>query len=87
MAQSPPSPDPYPDVDSRQQTALLDTTLTRIIQYAQLMKAGLHRGELDTSHADQLGQSVLLVLKKAAVLADRAERAARAVKPPVDEAA
>ena len=77
MAEAPPSPVRRPDMAWVQQTALLDTTLTRIVRYAQLLQAGLREGELDVSHADQLGQSVLLVLKKAAVIADRAEVAAR----------
>ena len=72
MAETPPS-----DIAWIQQTALLDTTLTRIIRYAQLLQAGLRAGEIDLAHADQLGQSTLVVLKKSAVIADRAEKAAR----------
>ena len=60
-----------------QQTALLDTTLTRIIRYAQLMQAGLRTGELDIAHADQLGRSVLTALREAAKVSERTEIAAR----------
>ena len=59
-----------------QQTALLDTTLTRIIRYAQLMQAGLRKGELNTAYADQLGQATLTVVKQAAVIGERADAAA-----------
>lgn len=60
-----------------QQTALLDTTLTRIIRYAQLMQADLRKDELDIAHADQLGRSVLTALREAAAISARAEDAAR----------
>ena len=63
-----------------QQTALLDTTLTRIIRYAQLMQADLRRDELDIAHADQLGRSVLTALREAAAISARAEDAARRAK-------
>ena len=70
---------PPHDIAGMQETALLDTTLTRIVRYAQLMQAGLRNGELSLASADQLGQSALIVVKKAAVIADRAEHAARSV--------
>ena len=76
MAETPPPPRPD-DIAWMQQTALLDTTLTRIIRYAQLMQAGLRQGELDIAHADQLGRSVLTALREAAALTARAEIAAR----------
>jgi hypothetical protein len=75
MAETPPAP--RPDVAWMQQTALLDTTLTRIVRYAQLMQAGLRKGEIDIAHADQLGRSVLTALREAAALTARAEIAAR----------
>ncbi len=68
------------DTTRMQQTALLDTTLTRIIRYAQLMQADLRRDELDIAHADQLGRSVLTALREAAAISARAEDAARRAK-------
>ena len=58
-------------------TALMDTTLTRIIRYAQLMKAGVRKGELDIDYAEQLGRSSLTVLREAATISAPAEVAAR----------
>ena len=68
------------DTTRMQQTALLDTTLTRIIRYAQLMQADLRKYELDIAHADQLGRSVLTALREAAAISARAEDAARRAK-------
>lgn len=75
MAETPPAP--RPDIAWMQQTALLDTTLTRIVRYAQLMQADLRNAEVNIASADQLGRSVLTVLREAAGLAARAEIAAR----------
>ena len=69
------------DVARLQQTALLDTTLSRIIRYAQLMQADLRKDELNLAYADQLGHSVLTVVREAAAIGTRAEMAARE-KPP-----
>ena len=84
MAQTPPAPRltgiAGDDIAWMQQTALLDTTLTRIIRYAQLMQAGLRKGELDIAHADQLGQAVLTVLRESASISARAEMVAKAAR-------
>jgi hypothetical protein len=78
MPQTPAASTPDPDqIAWQQQTALLDTTLTRIIRYATQMKADLGKGEINLANADQLGHAVLTTLKQAAVIADRAEAAAR----------
>ena len=65
------------DIAWAQQTALLDTTLTRIIRYAQLMQADIRKGELNLAHADQLGHATLTVIKQAAAISERTEIAAR----------
>ena len=65
------------DIAWAQQTALLDTTLTRIIRYAQLMQADIRKGELNLAYADQLGHGVLTVIKQAAAISERAEITAR----------
>lgn len=69
---------PAPDTTWVQQTALLDTTLDTIIRKAAEMQADLRNGEIDLARADQLGHATLIVLKKAAVIADRVERTAKA---------
>jgi hypothetical protein len=78
MAQTPPSSQ-LDDVTQVQQTALLRTTLIRIIRYAEQMHADLDMGHLDIAHADQLGRSVLTALREAASISARAELAARSV--------
>jgi hypothetical protein len=60
-----------------QHTALLRTTLARIIRYATQMQADLDRDELNIAHADQLGRSVLTALRESASIGARAEIAAR----------
>ncbi len=76
MAQTPPAPTAA-DIAWMQQAALLDTTLTRIVRYAQLMQSGLRKGEIDIAHADQMGRSVLTALREAAAITARAEIAAK----------
>ena len=70
-------PGPRPDTTRIQQTALLRTTLARIIRYAQQMQDDLDTGELNIAHADQLGRSVLTARREAASIGARAEIAAR----------
>jgi len=72
-----PLDDPATDIVRSQQTALLRTTLTRIIRYARQMQADLDTGELNIAHADQLGHSVLTVLKEASSICARIELASR----------
>ena len=62
-----------------QHTALLRTTLARIIRYAEQMQADLRADELNLAHADQLGQAVLTALRESASICARAEVAARSV--------
>ena len=69
----------YPDVTQFQQTALLRTTLARIVRYAQQMEDDLDDGNVNLAHADQLGRSVLTALREAASISARAEHAARFV--------
>jgi hypothetical protein len=76
MPQTPAAPRPD-DIAWMQQTALLDTTLTRIIRYATQMQADLRKGEINLAHADQLGHATLTTIRQAAVIADRVEAAAR----------
>lgn len=82
MAQTTPSAHPiltHPDAVARiQQSALLDTTLARIIRYATQMREDLRNDELNLEYADQLGHSVLTVVREAAAISTRAEDAARA---------
>lgn len=59
------------------QTALLDSTLTRIIRYAQLMKTDLRAGKLDNDYAEQIGRSSLTALREAVAISADAERAAK----------
>ncbi len=68
---------PGPDTARIQQTALLRTTLARIIRYAQQMQDDMDAGELNIAHADQLGRSVLTALRESASIGARAEIAAR----------
>lgn len=80
MARTPQIPDPRPfDTAAAQHTALLRTTLARIIRYAEQMQTDLDVGELNVAHADQLGRSVLTALREAASIGARAEHAARFV--------
>jgi hypothetical protein len=60
-----------------QQTALLDTTLKRIIRYATQMQGDLLNGEINLAHLDALGHATLTTIKQASVIADRVETAAR----------
>ena len=77
-AQTLPSTGPDPGQTAwMQQTALLDTTLKRIIRYATQMREDLGKGEINLANADQLGHAVLTTLKLAAVTADRVEAATR----------
>ena len=75
MARTPPTPDP----SVIQHTALLRMTLVHIARYTQQMQDDLDAGELNLAHADQLGQSVLTVLRESALISARAEIAARSV--------
>lgn len=77
MPQTPAAPRPD-DIAWMQQTALLDTTLTRIIRYATQMREDLRKGEINIAHADQLGHAALTTLKLAAAAAERVEIAAKA---------
>lgn len=72
-----PQDDPAAEIVQSQQTALLRTTLARIVRYATQMQDDLTGGELNISHADQLGRSVLTVLKEAASICARIELASR----------
>jgi hypothetical protein len=74
-----PAHGPRPDVARIQQTALLRTTLTRMMRYGQQMLTELDQGELNLAHADQLGRSALTVLREAASISARSEHAARSV--------
>lgn len=74
MAQTVP---PAPGAAQMQQTALLSTTLARIIRYAEQMQDDLGGGQVNLAHADQLGRSVLTALREAASISARAEHAAR----------
>lgn len=75
-----PNPDRRPfDTGRMQHTALLTTTLARIIRYAEQMQADLKAGQVNLAHADQLGRSVLTVLRESASIAARAELAPRHV--------
>ena len=75
MAQTPPRT--APDITSMQETALLRMTLQRMARYVKQMQDDLDSGELNLEHADQLGQSALTVLRNAAGISARAEKAAR----------
>ncbi len=76
-----PVPVPRPGIAQLQHTALLRTTLARITRYAEQMRADLDAGEMNLAHADQLGHSVLTVMREAASIAARAEHAARLPRP------
>lgn len=65
------------DVNWMQQTALLDTTLKRIIRYATQMQGDLRKGEINLAHLDALGHATLTTIKQASVIADRVEMATR----------
>jgi hypothetical protein len=65
------------DIAWKQHTALLDTTLKRIIRYARQMQEDLGKGEINLAHLDALGHATLTTIKQASVIADRVETAAR----------
>ena len=77
MPQTPACPQSRADVNWMQQTALLDTTLKRIIRYATQMQGDLLNGEINLAHLDALGHATLTTIKQASVIADRVETAAR----------